>query len=65
MLKNGEANDVFSCTLGKASSFRVVQSKRIRVVNDVGSRAVKLVERGAAVAGDATMVEGTVGWQGE
>ena len=65
MLIDGEANNVLSSVLGKASSFRVVQLKRICVVNDVGSRAVKLGERGAAVLGDATMVEGTVGWQGE
>ena len=65
MLKDDEANHVLSSVLGKASLFRVVQPKRIRVVNNVGSCAVKLGERGALVAGDATMVEGTVGWQGE
>jgi hypothetical protein len=44
--------------VGKASSFRVVHSKRICVVDNVGSRAFTLGDRGFAVAADAAMVEG-------
>ncbi len=39
----------------------VVQPKRICVVDDVGSRVFKLINRRFAVAVDAAMVEGTVG----
>ena len=51
------------CSLqGNRSAFLVVQPKRIRVVDGIGSRAFELGEGVSAVAIDAAMVEGTVGW---
>ena len=65
MFEDGEANDVLGSSQGNRPAFRVVQPKRIRVVDDIGSRAFELGERVSAVAIDAAMIEGTVGWEGK